>query len=399
MPYILNKTNGNALATVGDASVDITTSLTFVGRNYSGYGEVINENFLKMLENFANSTEPSKPILGQLWFDSTSENKRLNVCFDGKNFKGIANIRVQTTTPDSSVKGDLWWDSYNQQLKAYDGSRYQVVGPANSAVAKSSWNSVEEYIQEEETTSYAVLKGLIGTNPAVVVSKENFTPLETSDLYANFKQVKRGLTIAGADSVTGSSTSTGYYFWGTAAESLVATTATNINVTSTTSGIYYVPLVSSTSGRMPVYASSGLTYDASADILYATSVSARFADIAEKYEADAVYDVGTVLIIGGEKEVTVTDQRAHTAVAGIVSKNPSYKMNCDAGPDETHPYIALKGRIPCKIAGNIKKGDMLVTSTRPGYAEAFRPSDNVHAVIGKALEDFEGSFGVIEVKV
>ncbi len=71
MPYILKKTNGTTLTTVQDASVDNSTSLTFVGRNYSGYGQPIEENFVKLLENFANTTAPAKPIQGQLWFNST----------------------------------------------------------------------------------------------------------------------------------------------------------------------------------------------------------------------------------------------------------------------------------------------------------------------------------------
>lgn len=398
MPYILNKTNGNALLTISDASVDISTSLTFVGRNYSGYGEIVNENFLHLLENFANSTAPSTPLLGQLWFDTTADNKRLNLCYDGKNFKGLANIRVQSSTPDSSVRGDLWWDSYNQQLKAFDGTVYQTVGPPNSAVAKSAWVSAEEYIQEEETTSYAVLKGDIGTNPVVVVSKETFTPLTSSDLYANFKSVKRGMTIAGANSTTGSSTASGYLFWGTAAEALVATTATNVTVTPAVSGSHYIPLISSTSGRQSLYSGAGLTYDVSTDILYATSVSARFADLAERYEADAVYEPGTVLILGGEKEVTTTNKFSDPRVAGIVSQNPSYLMNSEAGSNETHPPIALKGRVMCKVVGPIKKGDTLVTSTRPGYAAATTHPE-AGCIIGKAIGSQTEGLGLIEVMV
>ena len=79
MPYIINKTNGQQLTIVQDASVDQTTDLIFVGRNYSGYGEIQNENFLKLLENFSSSTPPSNPILGQTWYN-TSDNS-LNVCY------------------------------------------------------------------------------------------------------------------------------------------------------------------------------------------------------------------------------------------------------------------------------------------------------------------------------
>jgi hypothetical protein len=103
--------------------------------------------------------------------------------------------------------------------------------------------------------------------------------------------------------------------------------------------------------------------------------------------------------LGGINEVTITDKRADTKVAGIVSKNPAYLMNSEAGTDKTHPPIALKGRVFCKVVGSILKGDMLVTSTRSGYAEAYQIGDDPNSVIGKALEDFSEGSGVIEVKV
>jgi hypothetical protein len=142
MPYILNKTNGAILTTIEDASLDVTTNLTFVGRNYSGYGEAVNENFLKLLENFANTTEPSKPVMGQIWFDTGSQ--QLKVCSDGKTFKGLANIYVQSTTPNLPKRGDLWWNTTTKQLQSYDGATFLIIGPPTSAVAKGSWVSVEE---------------------------------------------------------------------------------------------------------------------------------------------------------------------------------------------------------------------------------------------------------------
>ena len=104
---------------------------------------------------------------------------------------------------------------------------------------------------------------------------------------------------------------------------------------------------------------------------------------------------------GGEKEVTISSVYATTAVAGIVSTNPAYMMNSEAGSNETHPYIALKGRVPCKICGPVKKGDILVTSNHPGYACAVDQNCLVNsgAIIGKALEDFSEGFGIIEVKI
>ena len=125
MPYILYKTNGNTLVTVDDGSVDSSTSLTFVGKNYSGYGQVQNENFAYLLENFANKTAPSKPVQGQLWFNSTSDKQNMNFCYNGSNFKSLANLINQSTDPSLSTNlldGDLWWNSANNLLKSWSTS-------------------------------------------------------------------------------------------------------------------------------------------------------------------------------------------------------------------------------------------------------------------------------------
>lgn len=140
MPYILNKTNGAKLVTVEDAALDNSTNLLFVGKNYAGYGEIVNENFLKLLENFSDSKEPSKPILGQIWFDSAT--KRLSV-YDGKKFKGISHIQIKSSTPDSPVEGELWWDTISKQLKAYNGVEYKIIGPLLSS-SRASWEFGEE---------------------------------------------------------------------------------------------------------------------------------------------------------------------------------------------------------------------------------------------------------------
>lgn len=394
MPYILNKTNGAKLVTLGDASIDTTTSLTLVGRNYAGYGEAVNENFIKLLENFSNSTPPPRPIQGQLWFDSTT--KQLSVCHDGKSFKGLANLRIQSVPPTSSIVGDLWWDKSTGQLKTYDGSEYKIIGPPESATA--AWMLYKEPIDGQLVS---VLRGDIEKNTVAVISNTDFMPGVDSLLYKNFSHgIKRGITMAGAVDSFGSTKSGGFYFWGTAAEALTANTATSVTVTSTsTNSTFYVPFASTSTGSSALSTDSGITYNPSTNVLSTIASSARYADLAERYAADAYYEVGTVLVIGGAKEVTVTDKRANTAVAGIVSEFPAYLMNKDAGNDETHPAIALKGRVPCKIVGSVLKGDLLVTSTRPGYAQAIMPGDSANAVIGKALEDnFEGS-AIIEVLV
>jgi hypothetical protein len=153
-----------------------------------------------------------------------------------------------------------------------------------------------------------------------------------------------------------------------------------------------------------VYGTGGIYCNPYSDTVYASVFSgvatqARYADLAERYEADKVYEVGTVLVFGGDKEVTTTTQMNDTRAAGVVSTNPAYMMNSDAGTDETHPYVAIAGRVPCKVVGRVKKGDMLTTSATPGYAcKAIDPK--LGSIIGKALENKDyGEAGVIEVAV
>jgi hypothetical protein len=130
-----------------------------------------------------------------------------------------------------------------------------------------------------------------------------------------------------------------------------------------------------------------------------TATSALYADLAERYAADSYYEPGTVLVIGGDKEVTATNIKADRKVIGVVSTNPAHLMNAGAGDDNTHPPIALAGRIPVKVYGYIEKGDVLVTGEKRGTAVATR-HPVTGTVIGKALENYKSDVvGFIEMVV
>jgi hypothetical protein len=133
MPYYLNYTNGTSLQTVADGTTDNTTvSITLIGKNFPTYGQVLNQNLINLLENFSNGTEPSFPILGQIWYDST--NKVLNLYREGSAgdyWQKLAMTTESDTAPTNPRLGDLWWDSVNSQLKLYDtnSSEWRVIGP------------------------------------------------------------------------------------------------------------------------------------------------------------------------------------------------------------------------------------------------------------------------------
>ena len=113
MAYTINLTDGNIFATVSDGTINTSSSITLVGKNYAGYGEFLDENFIQMLENFSNTTAPVAPLTGQLWWDKT--NSLLKV-YNGTTFKTISAATASASAPTSNVTGDLWYDTVSQQL-------------------------------------------------------------------------------------------------------------------------------------------------------------------------------------------------------------------------------------------------------------------------------------------
>jgi hypothetical protein len=131
--------------------------------------------------------------------------------------------------------------------------------------------------------------------------------------------------------------------------------------------------------------------------VFAKSTSAQYADLAERYATDSMYEPGTVVVIGGDKEATACSSYADHKVLGIISTDPAYKMNQRSEGQD----VALTGRVPCKVVGTVERGDLLVTSATGGHAQAWDPQNFVPgSVVGKALESKSGDgAGVIEVAV
>ena len=129
MAYTILNTDGTTLFFLPDGKVDKThTSLDLVGKNFSGYGEYLNNNLVSLLGNFSNDTEPRSPITGQLWYDAT--NKRLMV-YD-QTFKSVNGATIASSEPTNKSDGDLWWDTVNDQLRVYHNASYKLIGPTFS---------------------------------------------------------------------------------------------------------------------------------------------------------------------------------------------------------------------------------------------------------------------------
>jgi len=173
MSYQLNKTDGTLLTDLIDGQIDTnSTNLVLVGRNYTGYGEYFNENFIKLLENFSNTAAPSNPLTGQLWWNSTSQ--RLQV-YNGSVWKSSGGPIVQTTQPQM-VAGDLWIDSLNNQVYAYDGSDLMLMGPQYTNTQGKSGFDISS-ILDSQSRSRTVASLYVGGTLSAVISSIEFTPI------------------------------------------------------------------------------------------------------------------------------------------------------------------------------------------------------------------------------
>ena len=172
MSYQLNKTDGTLLTDLIDGQIDTnSTNLVLVGRNFTGYGEYFNENFIKLLENFSNTAAPSNPLTGQLWWDSTEQ--RLKV-YDGSVWKSSGGPIVQNTRPQM-VAGDLWIDNLNNQVYAFDGTDLMLMGPQYTESQGKSGFEVGS-ILDSQSRSRTVVYLYVGGTLSAVISNIEFTP-------------------------------------------------------------------------------------------------------------------------------------------------------------------------------------------------------------------------------
>jgi len=173
MSYQLNKTDGTLLLDLIDGQIDTaSTNLTLVGRNYTGYGEYFNENFIKLLENFSNTAAPSNPLTGQLWWNSSDQ--RLQV-YDGSVWKSSGGPIVQNTRPQM-VAGDLWIDNLNNQVYAFDGTDLMLMGPQYSETQGKSGFEIGS-ILDSQSRSRTVTNLYVGGTLTAVISSIEFTPI------------------------------------------------------------------------------------------------------------------------------------------------------------------------------------------------------------------------------
>ena len=193
MPYIVNFTDSENKTpiTVFDNTSSTDTSLTFPGRNVTGYGQIIAENFLNLLENFSSASQPVNPVEGQLWYDSANSTLMM---FDSTDWKAASNIQRSPTEPavENSKVGELWVDTTNQQLRIYTGARWLLVGPQESSIDGLRYGPAVESLADSNNTTQVVLKFYIADIPVIIFSKNSFTPKIAIDGY---QRIRAGMNI------------------------------------------------------------------------------------------------------------------------------------------------------------------------------------------------------------
>ena len=216
MAYIVNKFDGTLIATVEDGTIDNTTNLRFIGKNYAGYGEIQNENFLHLLENFASGSQPTKPIGGQIWFDTSTSKLKF---YDGSKFRTTGGAEISATAPAGLTTGDFWWDTANSQLYAWDGSSFILVGP--QGVGSSVTQFVSRQIKDNLDANQLIIEGKVNDTTVMLFSSTAFTigTTDPSNTITGFDVVKKGITLVNTQSTTNGVTSTDHRFWGTASNS------------------------------------------------------------------------------------------------------------------------------------------------------------------------------------
>jgi hypothetical protein len=475
MSYTINHYNGTLQASVADGTVDTSTDLVFIGKNYAGYGQAQNDNFLWMLENFCNTTQPSKPVTGQIWYDSA--NKRIKF-YNGSIFRSVSTIEYSSTTPVGLTQGDFWFNTASNQLYAFNNLGAPVLIGPQEVLNAGTTQMLSTALLDSSNNSKPVIQGISGGNVVFIISSSSFT-LNGANAITGFDYIVQGITLVNTGLASGGVTTGGYKFQGTSsnsdrlggqpASSFIQSgnatfssivnfsdagytvgnpnvkltvfnnsgvptiqSATNIIFNTTTqSGSTKNPLVLNGSDVLPgqsgvsnlgnssyqwaslyagyVYSTAqkadflnvGGNYQATsvasvantivardsssninANLFNGTATSAQYADLAEKYLADQEYEAGTVVKIGGEKEVTAGTWGSHAI--GVVSINPAYMMNSEL---EGGTYIALKGRVPVKVSGTVNKGDELIAADNGCATVAAPHASGVFAVALSSSDD------------
>jgi len=335
--------NGSLLVSVADGALNTSAApIAFPGRGYTNYGSPVLQNQLWDMQHFAGSVAPTPLLQGVVWYNTNANELQV---YTGTVWSALFKDN-QTNAPAANLTYDL-------------------------GTASLQFNNV-----------YA------GTVHATNINASNITG--AGNLFyttqTNLPAVNNTYNLGSA----------GYRF-----NTVYATTLDATNVSGLT-GVFLtnqtnLPTVNNTYDL----GSSSYTFNnVYATTFHGTATQAQYADVAERYASDTEMEIGDVVRIGGDAEITLTTSDCDLSVFGVISDKPALQMNSQAGTDATHPYVALLGRTPCKVIGRCSKGDRLVSSSTPGVARAADGGEDPHCIIGRALADKQvDDVGLVEIVI
>ena len=335
MAYTINKTDGTIVATITDGTINTSTSLTLFGKSYSGFGELLNEDLVKLLENSSSSSAPTAPLRGELWFDTNTNQLKV---YDGTVFEPTGGSNPSASAPSSPSTGDLWLNTTDDQVFVYTGDsrthqindKWELVGPVFTAGQTESGWKIETLASSGGNKVVASMYA--GGSRVAILSKETFTPSVTQ---TGFSEIKAGLTL---------NSTLGAVFDGTNTQA----SAIDVSGTTNTSGTVIAggnflraDASDTTTGSLIIDNDSGITVGDSQEL--AVSVSSNDVTIAQTSQDK-------------DLKFTVND--------GGVTKTPLQLTGADGGIDITGD-VSITGNLT--ISGSYDKSSVDVST----YVDAF----------------------------
>jgi hypothetical protein len=504
MSYTVTFTNGKIYATIAPGTVDTGLGLNLIGASYSNYGQLLANNFVRLLEHHANSVPPVNPVAGQLWWNTATQ---VLSFYDGNKFKPCSSSELGSVPPLNPLDGDQWWDTTNNQLRIWNNDIWMLIGPGYikgqgysdlttsvtystddiaHVISTLTLNDTKVAVISNDTYDLAApINGIVHVRPGINlaantylngtainstmlgnIAASNFVNTVSSNQYMNgslnaqtslsvgnvmtigpttitsssvtlasnisLLTVGNTITVNQEPTVASSVTTKNYVDNLNSTLSANAKMYTDSSITNLVNGAHLntLKLLSTSLGNDASFAlntAASLSFKANVqnpifsgpvttnghilpyindtfDIgstgmkfrhIYSSAISSAFADLAERYESDHNYQPGTVVIFGGDREITVSTQLCDPRVAGVISTDPGYLMNVES----TGLAVALTGKVPCFVVGPVQKGSLLVQSSVKGIAQALIPSDWVPGcVIGKSLVD-DSSHGIKTIMI
>jgi hypothetical protein len=402
MAYTIVKSDGTVLTTIADGTINASsTSLGLPGRNYAGYGQSLDTNFVHVTENFADGTPPANPLRGQVWYDTSDTT--LKVCPTDGESNALAWLSLtstasggNTTFGSVNITGNATANNFTATndvtANAFTAGYLTISANATIADASITTANIGTLQTTAITTGSATTPGTLtgvwtvtgntGANASAVL-------LDTGGIYINNSGNLYGIRTDKYMYANGDPIS----FAGTYSNSNVAAYLPTYNgniLTVQTQATTLTTGANTTAGTMT----------GNWTLSTGSRLAATYADLAERFESDAPYDPGTVVELGGPAEITAVKYELSEDVFGVVSDNMAFLMNNGAGSNDTHPAVAMTGRVRVKTLGTVRKGQRLV-SAGEGHARAAEDGEaSAFNVIGRALEDKTTTdFGTVEAIV